>query len=140
MPKKVSHNKIIGASQFRSKNRLPALSYYDARTGCSIWRCSQTNTGLFGKNNTDDEDLFYEISRCGKEGQHRNRCIIFDARPKLSAQGNKFKGGGFEDLRNYRNARLEFCDIDNIHDVRKAFNKMAEIKQNPANFNNPALY
>jgi myotubularin-related protein 6/7/8 len=140
MPKKVSDRKVYGAAQFRSKNRLPALSYYDQRTGCSIWRCSQTNTGLFGKNSAEDEDLFYEISRCGKEGQQRNKCIIFDARPKLSAQGNKFKGGGFEDLRNYRNASLEFCDIDNIHDVREAFKKMSKIKTNQQNFNNVAMY
>jgi hypothetical protein len=36
---------------------------------------------------------------------------IFDARPYLSAQANKMKGGGFEDIRNYPNCQIVFCDI-----------------------------
>ena len=63
--------------------------------------------------------MIYEIAKSGEN--NASKCIIFDARPKLSATGNKFKGGGFEDLKNYRNTELYFCDIDNIHDVRKAF-------------------
>ena len=31
----------------------------------------------------------------------KNKVKIFDARPHISAQGNKFKGGGFEDVKNY---------------------------------------
>lgn len=47
--------------------------------------------------------------------------MIYDARPKLNAQANRIKGGGFEDNRNYRNSELIFCDIDNIHEVSKCF-------------------
>lgn len=57
--------------------------------------------------------------------------MIFDARPKLNAQANRIKGGGFEDQRNYRNSEIIFCDIDNIHEVSKCFNKMYEIVKDP---------
>jgi hypothetical protein len=42
----------------------------------------------------------------------------------LNALANRLKNGGFENDKNYRNAKLIFCDIDNIHDVSKSFRKM----------------
>ena len=87
--------------------------------------------------------MILEISKTGKEGvpNHYPQVVIYDARPKLSAAANKVKGGGYEDVRNYRNAsELIFCDIDNIHEVRKIFQKMAEIKQNSENFNSSQIY
>jgi hypothetical protein len=67
--------------------------------------------------------------------------VIYDARPKLNAQANKYiKNGGFEDLRYYRNCDIIFCDIDNIHEVSKTFKKMYEIVQNPDNFNSIVTY
>ncbi len=50
--------------------------------------------------------------------------VIYDARPYLNALANRLKNGGFENDKNYRNAKLIFCDIDNIHDVSKSFRKM----------------
>ena len=58
---------------------------------------------------------------------------IFDARPQLNAEGNRLKGGGYENTANYQNesgaefAQLQFLDIDNIHAVSKTFNKMHAI-------------
>ena len=39
------------------------------------------------------------------------KLVIYDARPQISAQGNKFKGGGYEDERTYVKCQLLFCDI-----------------------------
>ncbi len=48
--------------------------------------------------------------------------IVLDARPSLNAKVNKwFGGGGFENMKNYKNCELEFCGIENIHEVRKCF-------------------
>ena len=61
-----------------------------------------------------------EIGKTSNNSQslvNNSRIMIFDARPKLNAQANRIKGGGFEDQRNYRNSELIFCDIDNIHEV-----------------------
>ena len=64
----------------------------------------------------------------------RGLVMIFDARPKLNAYGNKLKGGGFEDCgegKAYSNCKLEFCGIDNIHVVRSAFEKMYQLALTP---------
>lgn len=56
--------------------------------------------------------------------------MIYDSRPKINAQANKLKGGGYEDCgpnSNYTNCRLKFCDIDNIHVVRDAIEKIQSI-------------
>ena len=61
---------------------------------------------------------------------------IFDARPLLNARTNKLKGGGYEDCgpnAAYTNCKITFGDIDNIHIVRDAFEKVHEMS-----FNNTA--
>ena len=62
------------------------------------------------------------------------KLVIFDARPQSSAQGNKFKGGGFEDVRTYTNCSLVFCDIQNIHAVTKSHNELQNVPSKSSNF------
>jgi myotubularin-related protein 1/2 len=53
--------------------------------------------------------------------------MIYDSRPRLNAEANKIKGGGYEDTgegNNYANCKIQFCDIENIHAVRSGFDKM----------------
>ena len=57
-------------------------------------------------------------------GGEKNTLAVFDARPKLNAQANKLKGGGYEDTNHYQSIDFQFCNIDNIHAVTKAFEKM----------------
>ena len=57
----------------------------------------------------EDEIMVAEIGKTAnsiKSIVNNSRVIILDARPKLNAQANRLKSGGFEDLRFYRN-----CDI-----------------------------
>ena len=49
---------------------------------------------------------------------------IFDARPYLTAYANKLNGKGFEDVENYKNAEIEFLNVENIHKVREAYKKV----------------
>ena len=65
---------------------------------------------------------------------------VFDARPKLNAQANKLKGGGFEDTNHYQNIDFQFCYIENIHAVTKAFEKMQDIPQIQGAFNDEKKY
>jgi len=56
--------------------------------------------------------------------------MIYDSRPRLNAEANKLKGGGYEDCgmgKNYSNCELKFCNIANIHDVKAAFDKMCSL-------------
>ena len=136
VPRAVSNSVVEGCSKFRTKNRLPALTYYHKETGTSIWRSSQCSQGWQSRRSTDDEDMLLEIGRASKNSQamiSNSKIMIFDARPKLNAQANRIKGGGFEDVRNYRNSEIVFCDIDNIHEVHKCFQKMHDIIKDPQN-------
>lgn len=50
---------------------------------------------------------------------------IFDARPKIAAMGNKFKGKGFESSANYRNCSIQFMNIENAPTMNSAYKKLS---------------
>jgi Myotubularin-like phosphatase domain len=76
---------------------LPTLTFYDRVTGTSIWRSAQP-TRLFFRKKAFDEDLIKLIGECNSNPNNlRGTVAIFDARPKINAQANIFRGGGTED-------------------------------------------
>lgn len=122
---------LVEASKHRTKNRLPALSFFygknkkNEETKAAIWRSSQTKSGIMGSKNSMDVILLNKISKlCDK-------LVIFDARPYLNAVANKANGGGFENVGHYENTELVFCDIDNIHAVRNSLNKLQQLCSSP---------
>lgn len=62
---------------------------------------------------------------------NNSRVVIYDARPWMSAEGNRLRGGGYEKSKNYPNTELIFCDVDNIHHLNSCTKKMVEIANNP---------
>lgn len=60
-PKSVSQAQLIASSKYRTKNRMPAMTYFHEENGCSIWRSSQPKMGLMGKTCKEDIYLFNEI-------------------------------------------------------------------------------
>ena len=40
VPRAMKDEQVVQCSKFRTKNRLPALSYYHKKTGVSMWRSS----------------------------------------------------------------------------------------------------
>lgn len=92
----------------------------------------------------EDEIMLLEIGKTANSNKtiiNNSKVHIFDARPKLNAQANKYiKNGGYEDLKYYRNCEISFCDIDNIHEVSKTFRKMYEIIDDHKNFNSMLSY
>jgi len=128
-PKDVSDEIITKACKHRTKNRVPTLSYYfdnkingvDSNKISGIWRSSQAKSGLLGSKKNEDVELINKIISLG--GQF----TIYDARPYLNAASNKVKGGGYEDVEDYQNAKLIFCNIENIHKAREAIEKTEEI-------------
>lgn len=87
--------------------------------------------GLMNNRQFEDEMMLMEMGKTANQDKNlinNSRVIIYDARPKLNAQANKYiKNGGFEDMRYYKNCDIVFCDIDNIHEVSRCFKKMYEI-------------
>lgn len=58
VPTKISDNVLKYSRAFRSRNRIPALSYIHPVNNCTITRCSQPMSGLTGrKYNVQDERL-----------------------------------------------------------------------------------
>ena len=129
-PKNLSDDIILKASNHRTKGRVPTLSYYfdnkingvNSNKISGIWRSSQFKAGIFGSKNNEDIKLIKEIKSLG------NNFLIYDARPYINAASNKVKGGGYEDVEQYGDdAKLIFCNIENIHKAREAIEKTEEI-------------
>ena len=136
VPGKLSDPYLKASAAFRTKNRVPTLSYFHNNNRGSIWRSSQTKVGLTNQRNEYDEELLH----CMKRISLNERICIFDARPYLSAYANKLKGAGFENIDNYPGAEIHFCQIENIHTARNALNKIYSLLKNPKFSENNKFY
>lgn len=125
----MTDEQLVEASQHRTKSRFPVLCYYYGRAknknikACpSIWRSSQTKSGITGNNKSNmDIMLLEKITKlCAK-------LYIFDARPYINALANRVNGGGFENVNHYSNADIIFCEIDNIHVARNSLTKINQL-------------
>lgn len=131
--------------KFRSKERIPALTYaYKHENNftvmrdnkkvdkkfSTIWRCAQCRAGLQimnEKRSYDDERMIRLIGDPSKDYQHPETTVhIFDARPYINAVGMQFAGKGYEYETFYKNCKIEFLDIHNIHKVRDSINAVVK--------------
>lgn len=126
----ISDDELREASEHRTKNRLPVLTYYygkgekNAQTKYpSLWRSSQTKSGITGKNKSNKDNYLIETII----GLSSKQLYIFDARPFINALANRVNGGGYENADHYTNVEIIFCDIDNIHAVRNSLNKVNQL-------------
>ena len=138
-PSSMTDEDLEKASKFRTKNRLPVLSYYyngnnnnnknqnktqnqKIKVTPSIWRSSQTKVGLIGLGK-NDEDIKLLESMISLTSQ----LYIFDARPYYNALANRVNGGGFENTKHYSNVSLNFCEIENIHKARNSIKNLYQV-------------
>ena len=119
VPYDMSDEELKESANFRTKNRVPTLTYR-YHNGCCIWRSSQTKSG-FNSSNKYDIDLISRIS----DG---TKLKVYDARPYINAMANKLKGAGFENVDDYISNKIDveliFCGIANIHAVRNSYYKI----------------
>lgn len=127
VPKSISDNVLKYAGKFRSKNRVPCLTYYYKKNGCTITRSSQPLAGLTQSRSIQDEKLIDEIF---KSNNGNNVNLIVDARPLTNALAQTALGGGTEIMDNYKFNKKKFLGIDNIHIMRDSLNKIFEILNN----------
>ena len=133
--REVKDEDIINSSNFRTKQRFPALTYYHKKNGASIWRSSQPREGLWGSINKGDQTLIASIVKTAGNITKKFNCIdkdnaklhIIDPRPKMNAIGNKVMGSGYENTDNYESTWIHFCDIENIHKMRESYLKLTEL-------------
>jgi len=124
LPTAVSDEDIQGAAVFRSKGRIPALTWYSKAKTTFIMRCSQPKMGAMGKFSVEDENLV----KAARNLSPSKRLVILDARSMLAAGGNRLKGKGTEDIVNrYQGMKLLFLDIANIHSMRESIDKLQNV-------------
>uniref|UniRef100_A0A8C6WTY9 Myotubularin n=1 Tax=Neogobius melanostomus TaxID=47308 RepID=A0A8C6WTY9_9GOBI len=122
VPYKCKDEDLRRVAAFRSRARIPVLSWIHRENQAVIVRCSQPLVGMSGKRNKDDERYLEMI----REANDTPKLTIFDARPSVNAVANKATGGGYEGDE-YQNAELVFLDIQNIHVMRESLKKLKDI-------------
>lgn len=116
VPSVATEEDIRAVANFRSKGRLPVLSWLHPETQASIVRCSQPLVGVSGKRCKNDENYIQMIMDANAQS---HKIHIMDARPISNAVANKARGGGFENDVLYSNIEMTFLDIHNIHVMRE---------------------
>ena len=91
VPRNVSEELLKQVATFRSRNRLPILSWIHPTSLATITRCSQPLVGVAGKRSNEDESYINLIMEANPQG---DKLSIMDARPSANAIANKAKGGG----------------------------------------------
>uniref|UniRef100_A0A2M4AHL3 phosphatidylinositol-3,5-bisphosphate 3-phosphatase n=1 Tax=Anopheles triannulatus TaxID=58253 RepID=A0A2M4AHL3_9DIPT len=124
VPKTAKDDLLKQVAAFRSRNRLPVLSWIHPKSLATITRCSQPLVGVGGKRSEADETYINLIMEANAQS---DKLSIIDARPSANAIANKAKGGGYESEDAYKNVELTFLDIHNIHVMRESLRKLKEI-------------
>ncbi|XP_055421442.1 myotubularin-related protein 8 isoform X3 [Bubalus kerabau] len=123
IPKSVTLGTVVGSSKFRSKERVPVLSYLYKENNAAICRCSQPLSGFYTR--CIDDELLLEAIRQTNPGSQF--LYVVDTRPKLNALANRAAGKGYENEDNYANIRFRFMSIENIHVMRSSLQKLLEV-------------
>ncbi|KAK9471079.1 protein-tyrosine phosphatase-like protein [Dipodascopsis tothii] len=129
VPASISDTVLNYAGKYRSKARIPALSYIHRLNSCTITRCAQPLVGLKQNRSAQDERFIHAIFQTTQvENAYgaRQENLIADARPTTNAIAQTALGAGSENMENYRFARKVYLGIDNIHVMRESLNKIYE--------------
>uniref|UniRef100_A0A0G4GGA9 Myotubularin phosphatase domain-containing protein n=1 Tax=Chromera velia CCMP2878 TaxID=1169474 RepID=A0A0G4GGA9_9ALVE len=123
VPYGISDATVEKTAAYRSRGRVPALSWHCPVGGGSLWRCSQPKSAF--QRSAHDEEFLAAIT--DSLPPRTDQALILDARPYANALANKATGAGFENPKFYRSTRVEFANIQNIHVVREAHNRMQAV-------------
>merc|ERR1711892_16561 len=129
-PKDAPVAELKKAAQYRTKCRVPVATWIHPVSGAALLRSSQPQVGINEKKNEADWAHLKRIRDFSFP--KAEKLLIFDLRPKINAQANLAKGGGFEKGEFYRVAKdddkefvaLLFCDIGNIHVMRESLGEV----------------
>jgi len=120
----VTEEDLLEVAKFRSKERIPVLSWLHKESGASITRCAQPLVGVTGKTSKADQKLIQQIRESNPQF---DKIVIYDARPRVNALANKARGGGYEDEEDYDSMEFVFLDIHNIHVMRESLRRVKDM-------------
>ncbi|XP_039587180.1 myotubularin-related protein 8 isoform X1 [Passer montanus] len=123
VPRAATRAVVMGSSRFRSRGRIPVLSYLYKENNAALCRCSQPLAG-FSARCLEDEQMLQAIREANPGCPFM---YVVDTRPKLNAMANRAAGKGYENEDNYENIRFKFIGIENIHVMRSSLQKLLEV-------------
>ncbi|KAF5315863.1 hypothetical protein D9611_004946 [Ephemerocybe angulata] len=136
VPTKISDTTLQYGSQYRSKCRIPVLTYLHWANYGTLTRSSQPMPGLTQSRSVQDEKLIEAIFQSHWSPESRTAStpaygatatnLIIDARPTVNAVANSAKGAGTENMDHYKDGRKVYLGIDNIHTMRDSLSKVVE--------------
>ncbi|KII89144.1 hypothetical protein PLICRDRAFT_175372 [Plicaturopsis crispa FD-325 SS-3] len=136
VPTKISDATLQYASKYRSKCRIPSLTYLHWANYGSITRSSQPMVGITQSRSIQDEKLIEAVFQSHYSPDSRASAspvygatstnLIIDARPTTNAMANTAKGAGTENMDHYKEAKKAYLGIDNIHTMRESLNKVVD--------------
>jgi myotubularin-related protein 1/2 len=129
VPSGMSESEIMKAAKFRSKCRMPVVSWRSMKNGAVLVRSAQPMVGLKNSRNESDEKLLNLYRVKGDphnplELDDPSTLYILDARKMIAATGNQVQGKGTEVIGNYSHCELTYCNIENIHTMRDSVNAL----------------
>ncbi|PWN20058.1 phosphatases II, partial [Microstroma glucosiphilum] len=141
VPARISDATLQYAAKYRSKGRIPALTYLHWANRGSITRCAQPLPGLKQARSVQDEKVVEAIfsshsfadtqtgSPSGSIGAVYGATttnLIVDARPTTNAVATYARGGGTENMDHYKGCRKAYMGIENIHVMRDSINRIVD--------------
>ncbi|KAJ7940390.1 protein-tyrosine phosphatase-like protein [Mycena leptocephala] len=136
VPTRISDTTLQYASKYRSKCRIPVLSYLHWANYGSITRSSQPMVGITQNRSVQDEKLIESIFQTHHSPESRASAgpvygatttnLIIDARPTINAMGNTAKGAGTENMDHYKDSKKAYLGIDSIHVMRESLAKVVD--------------
>ncbi|XP_011497390.1 PREDICTED: myotubularin-related protein 6 isoform X2 [Ceratosolen solmsi marchali] len=124
VPSSCSNTVLMGSAKFRSKGRLPVLTYlYNNKA--SICRCSQPLSGFNARCLKDEQMLYYLLCT----NPNSKYLYVVDTRPRINAMANRAAGKGYENENFYDNIKFQFFGIENIHVMRSSLTKLIELQK-----------
>jgi len=129
VPKCADDHLLFRAASQRSKRRLPVLTYYHAKRGSALLRCSQP----VGSSDLDTQYLDLCRQAVGRQAQLH----IFDCRSHLASFANRLMGGGTEAAEAYVAgtempgdnvfAAVRTLDVPNLHEMRSSWQTLQDL-------------
>eukprot|EP01088_Endostelium_zonatum_P018546 TRINITY_DN598_c6_g1_i1.p1 TRINITY_DN598_c6_g1~~TRINITY_DN598_c6_g1_i1.p1 ORF type:complete len:908 (-),score=271.30 TRINITY_DN598_c6_g1_i1:6-2729(-) len=126
VPSSLDSNTLIDAAKFRSKGRIPVVTWQNSKNKATMSRCSQPLSGFVlwvGKSESDQN-----VIKSIRENDNRKQSTtltIFDCRSKVNAYANTYHGAGTENIDDYSDCEISFLNISNIHKMRDSFTSLS---------------
>jgi len=126
LPKAFETSLLLKASKHRSSNRLPVVRWAHKENNAVLCRSSQPLSGVAHAKVSQDLQLLQSIGPI-------KLCIV-DARGLPAIVGNTLQGKGVEKATDYPNCTVRYCNIGNIHTMRKSLFKLVDAIKSKSEF------